>query len=1005
MNPPVGVPASAGASRSLASLLLVASLVAGCAPSTPAPPAAPVPANNNAVPQTATTTGDPSAILAALDRRVSVAFHDAPLADVVAEIAAQAGVAVSYDRQALADMGLDPNRCLVTLQVSDVKAASALNLATRQVDVDFTSESRFGVNWLPRSHDVQITSQAVAGQHLTAACYPVADIVDRWNRSHSEADLAEALARLIDAESWDEYGGEGHVRAMPGALVVVQTQPNHARIVRLLAGLRTVADSPSGPVWTDIDQSSPPVRAILAALRQPVELDLDDPSLAQFLNAVATRHDFNLVIDRRAVIEAYADLNDPVIGTFPGAPLSEALDTALQESDLMAVIADEALWITSWERLWQDQEIRLYPTAGLTMDRDDLDTDELIDLLTGHVWADRWDEVGGPGSVMALPGCLGVLQGHRQHLAVEAFLDVVRGTLDPLRIPTPFDGLPSDDPLGRIISVDWFQTPLNECLADLAAQIGCDMLLLDDYLLELHDADLKAPITLRLTGVSARSVLDLLLGSYSPRYHVKDRRLRISTDDAWYDLAITRAYRWHELPRFAAQYPRHAWIDLIETHVSPADWDNVGGPAMIDTFPAGLLVTHSQDGHRDLERFLTGLRRLEQAQQGDPIDDALSPRAARLLAALDEPASISADAQPLDELLEELSRKHGFAGQVLFDAWNNPEPSVPSDSPVTLRVEGVSLRSALALALNQFALQAVIDDDLLLILPAEDEYLHDETRFYPLAGATADELQALADCLTGSFGRSRWSDTDESGRNNVVPGGLVISQTPVLHDHVRHLWHQLQPLLTGSPVPPPHDERIRAALEQPVEVELAGMPLEDALVDLGMAHDVPIRLRVDLADAIRESIIPPDVDTPADRTLADVLNALVFETVTGWVVQDDMLTIDLGQDAAWSYTAQVYDTRPLLGPGRLSEVDLLTLIDAGPASETPSITPSPNDAPPGGSSAASPWRDTIDIRDQFLLRGALVTVANEHGHRHLRAVLREALSHGNHPPTSEEAAP
>ena len=103
---------------------------------------------------------------------------------------------------------------------------------------------------------------------------------------------------------------------------------------------------------------------------------------------------------------------------------------------------------------------------------------------------------------------------------------------------------------------------------------------------------------------------------------------------------------------------------------------------------------------------------------------------AKIFAALREPTSFDFVDQPLTDVVEFLSQHHKLPIQL--DSRALSDEGVGSDTPVTDRFNGISLRSALRLMLDQLDLTCLIRNEVLLITTRTEAENMLECRVYPV---------------------------------------------------------------------------------------------------------------------------------------------------------------------------------------------------------------------------------------------------------------------------------
>ena len=116
---------------------------------------------------------------------------------------------------------------------------------------------------------------------------------------------------------------------------------------------------------------------------------------------ISNKADIPIVLDTRALDGVGIGTDTPISQNLKGISLRSALRLMLQELELVAIVRDEVLMITTVE----DAESHLSTTMFLVRDllgpphAAGADADSLIELITTTVAPDTWDEVGGVGSI------------------------------------------------------------------------------------------------------------------------------------------------------------------------------------------------------------------------------------------------------------------------------------------------------------------------------------------------------------------------------------------------------------------------------------------------------------------------------------------------------------------------------------------------------------------------------------------------------------------------------
>jgi len=112
-----------------------------------------------------------------------------------------------------------------------------------------------------------------------------------------------------------------------------------------------------------------------------------------------------------------------------------------------------------------------------------------------------------------------------------------------------------------------------------------------------------------------------------------------------------------------------------------------------------------------------------------------SPNDAKLVAALDEKTELDCVAQPLSEVVDYLKARHGI--EIQFDDKALSDQGIGTDTPVTRKLKGITLRSALRLLLSEMDLTYVIRSQVLLITTKAEAETMRSSRVYPVPDLAA----------------------------------------------------------------------------------------------------------------------------------------------------------------------------------------------------------------------------------------------------------------------------
>lgn len=137
------------------------------------------------------------------------------------------------------------------------------------------------------------------------------------------------------------------------------------------------------------------------------------------------------------------------------------------------------------------------------------------------------------------------------------------------------------------------------------------------------------------------------------------------------------------------------------------------------------------------------------------------------------------------------------------------------DDPITVNLRNISLESALRIMLKQLDLTHVISDEILLITSEEEALTRLEVAVYPVGDILAikegyesvvqenndktnkpsmEDIDGLIDVIISTVASDSWVENGgpEAEIRSIQPGLLVVSQTPDVHEQIRHLLAALR---------------------------------------------------------------------------------------------------------------------------------------------------------------------------------------------------------------------
>ncbi|MBX3440245.1 MAG: sigma-70 family RNA polymerase sigma factor, partial [Planctomycetaceae bacterium] len=363
----------------------------------------------------------------------------------------------------------------------------------------------------------------------------------------------------------------------------------------------------------------------------------------------------------------------------------------------------------------------------------------------------------------------------------------------------------------------------------------------------------------------------------------------------------------------------------VGNHESPGDHSERQAPTIMTTQFASAesepiqIAQIEQSGTTPAHgRLLLGVPQTERSAEERRIEQALT-----------EPISLHFNDATLAEVMESVARQCNL-NVVLDDAGLRLE-GLTVETPITLNVDGINLRSALNLMLKPLKLGFMIEDDVLKV-------------------TTLSKIEAAREGIVGSV----IGEEGEEPRSAKLMFGVGLEQPRQLH-------HKEQP---------PSVQRIEAALESRTQIEFVDMPLSDAMNYLARLHEITILLD---ERALVDHGIPTDDPVNliiANARLDSVLNLILRRLDLDYILRDEVLTITTAEVAENTLETRVYNLRhfPNMAGDGIEEIL--------------------QDSLPGAA-----WKDKGGEGTVHMIDGGMVVTQTQRVHRQIAELLQQLERH------------
>lgn len=218
--------------------------------------------------------------------------------------------------------------------------------------------------------------------------------------------------------------------------------------------------------------------------------------------------------------------------------------------------------------------------------------------------------------------------------------------------------------LEKAIAIEFQETPLSDAIAFISDFTGTQFYI-DEKALDEVGLDKTVPINLNLKDIPTSFAIEIALRPLELGYHLREGVVIVTTPEEMENHQEVRVYNVRDLvdeskvgakppravalgggfgggglgggasgglgtapkaegapgatpvaPGFGGGFPGGAFVmddndrlvELITSTVTPAAWDEVGGPASIMIFRGAAVISHTSDGHRRVSKMLEDLR-------------------------------------------------------------------------------------------------------------------------------------------------------------------------------------------------------------------------------------------------------------------------------------------------------------------------------------------------------------------------------------------------------------
>lgn len=322
------------------------------------------------------------------------------------------------------------------------------------------------------------------------------------------------------------------------------------------------------------------------------------------------------------------------------------------------------------------------------------------------------------------------------------------------------------------------------------------------------------------------------------------------------------------------------------------------------------------------------------AQEVTPPPAATSELAqleAKIESALGETTSLQFVEQRLGDVAAFLEDRHKI--ELQLDRSSLDTAGVTTDTPVTIDVEGISLRSALDLMLKSIELTYCVRDGVLLITTTEETEnklvtrVYDARRFLYVTdkyGERKRDSEPLFDLVMDHVEPTQWTQVGGTGSIDLLDQSAVVSQSWSTQQKVGDFMAALEtaleqykqgafnaPMDVGAPASGSM-QTIRQALNETTSLQFLEQPLADIVAFLEDRHKIEIQLDTNALDTAGVTNDTPATIDVEGLPLGNALNLMLKEIELTYTIRDEVLLITTTEEVEDKLTTRIYPVADLI---------------------------------------------------------------------------------------------
>ncbi|MBI1345862.1 hypothetical protein GC163_06195 [bacterium] len=324
---------------------------------------------------------------APLDKRLiqktSLSGESQPLDQLLETLCTKHKLKLQIDSASLAKLGIDPAIPISGIQAEEITLASALNLILEP----------FRLSYVVDKGTLYVAPEAKLNEQLVTRTYPLGGL-----GVFEPIMLQVVLERMCSGE-WEQIDGVGGtvLAISPQNITISQSPSMQAEIADLLERI-TAALAGKRRTPTLVERSEDLLRRTLA---RPTELAAGELTIKQLCDLLRTELKMNVVLSETDLADEGLDLSTKISLSGKKEAAGITVATALAQKDLVPLIRNEVLYITTKVKASEYLMVQIYDARTRN-----LDAEEIAVQVVQIKELGPWEDVEGIGGAVAVFGPL-----------------------------------------------------------------------------------------------------------------------------------------------------------------------------------------------------------------------------------------------------------------------------------------------------------------------------------------------------------------------------------------------------------------------------------------------------------------------------------------------------------------------------------------------------------------------------------------------------------------------